>query len=148
MKKTIEKGILKREEPLPYWYYWTINWAIYGFIFNFTFIMMRELDYMRASAMAGATIIPAAIGGFIGSSLYSLLFKYPFLSVVVSFSMGPAIYAGIASLIVKPINDIHAPLIFYGHPLLSSSSLFISGLLTGIFIAGLNFKKKRSRKSI
>lgn len=99
------------------------------------------LNYMQASALAGASICPAVIGGFIGCSIYYKLSKFPFLSTVIALPIGLSTYAAIASIIVTPINGVEVFFATYGRPFLSIFSALFGGATGGITL-GLLLKKK------
>jgi hypothetical protein len=99
------------------------------------------LTYMQASALAGASIFPAIVAGLVGSSLYRIFRKFPFIALVLAMGLGAATYATIGSFLVQPVKGNEANFILYGEHLKSFSTGLFGGIGSGILLAF--FIKKR-----
>jgi hypothetical protein len=96
---------------------------------------------MQASALAGASIFPAMVGGLLGVSVYRTLLKFPFVAFVLAVGLGVAAHGIIGSYLVQPIKGVEADLISYGEHLKSFSLGLFSGIIGGIPLAFVFSKK-------
>ncbi|MBL0717295.1 MAG: hypothetical protein JJV89_04530 [Desulfosarcina sp.] len=98
-------------------------------------------SYMQASALAGASIFPAIVGGIVGLTAYRIFFKFPSFSIVLAIALGAATYAIIGSFLIQPVNGVEAMLVSYGKPVQTFSCAFFAGIVSGIILAIFNKKK-------
>ena len=118
----------------------TLSSAFAGYAGNMLNLLFG-LNYMEASALSGASIFPALIGGFFGYSIYYFFNdKIPFLSIFFAIPIGIATYAAIASIIVTPVNNVEVSFATYGRPFMSISSALFGGVVVAVLL-GLNLKK-------
>ena len=99
------------------------------------------LSYMQASALAGASIFPAIVGGIVGLTAYRIFFKYTIFSIVLGIALGEATYAILGSFLVQPVNGVEATLVSYGKPVKTFFCAFFAGSVSGIILAIFNKKK-------
>jgi hypothetical protein len=106
------------------------------------------LTYMQASALAGASIFPAIVGGVVGYSVYyRFILKFPFFAAVSAVALGITTHAIIGSYLVEPVNGNEATLISYGEHLKSFSSGLCGGIVSGILFAFFLKKGKIIKKA-
>ena len=109
---------------------------------NFSLIILCELSYMQASALAGASIFPAMVGAIVGLAAYRIFLKFTRFSIVLAIALGLTTYAIIGSFLIQPVNGVEAAFVSYGKPIVSFASAFFGGIVGGIGFAILYRNKK------
>ena len=83
------------------WYYIIAVACASGVYFGNIINIFYGLIYMQASALAGASIFPAIVGGIVGLTAYRIFFKFHSFSIVLAIALGTATYAIIGSFLAQ-----------------------------------------------